>query len=69
MLESPAKFRCPNCETEYQVVRVEAPPTHDNPLLCLSRGGPLRNREGKFALKYFRTDGSKHFNNRKPKLV
>ena len=57
----------PNCEAEYQVVRVEAPPTHDDPLL--SCGGPLRNREGKYALKYFRTDGSKHLNNRKPKLI
>ena len=63
------KFQCPNCEAQYKVVRVEAPPTHDDPLLCLSCGGPLRNREGKYALKYFRTDGSKPFNNRKPKLI
>ena len=52
-------FSCPNCEAKYKVVRVETPPTHDDPpLLCLSCGGPLRNRDGKFALKYFRTDRS-----------
>jgi len=55
--EMAARFQCPNCEAEYRVVRVEAPPTHDQPLLCLSCGGPLHNREGKFALKYFRTNG------------
>ena len=48
------KYQCPKCEAEYKVVRVEAPPTHDNPLLCLSCGGPLQNRDGKFALAYFR---------------
>jgi predicted nucleic acid-binding Zn ribbon protein len=52
-------FRCPNCEAQYKVVRVEAAPTHNNQLTCLSCGGPLNNREGKFALKYFRTrDGA-----------
>ena len=59
MLETAAKFRCPNCEAEYKVVRVESPPSQqDRQLLCLSCGGPLHNRDGKFALKYFRTDGS-----------
>ena len=53
-----AKFQCPNCEADYKVVRVEAPPDHNNPVLCLGCGGPFQNREGKFALKYFRTDGS-----------
>ena len=52
------KFRCPTCDAEYVVVRVEAPATHDNPLLCLGCGGPLQNRDGKFALKYFRKSGS-----------
>jgi predicted RNA-binding Zn-ribbon protein involved in translation (DUF1610 family) len=69
MAETATRFRCPNCEAEYKVVRVEAFPTHDQPLLCLSCGGPLHNREGKFALKYFRTGGSrsKRVNDRKPK--
>src|SRR6516162_2539890 len=64
-----SNFQCPNCHAEYKVVRVEAPPTHDQPLLCLSCGGPLNNREGKFALKYFRVDdgpGHSSRNNRKP---
>ena len=43
------KFRCPNCQAEYKVVRVEVPPTRNEQLLCLSRGAPLHNREGKFA--------------------
>jgi hypothetical protein len=49
-------FKCPNCGVQYKVVRVETPPTHDNALRCLGCGGPLQNREGGFALKYFRTD-------------
>jgi hypothetical protein len=32
-------------------VRVEAAPTHNHQSLCLSCDGPLRNREGKFALR------------------
>jgi len=62
-------FHCPNCGAEYKVVRVEAPPAHDQPLTCLSCGGALHNREGNFALKYFRVDdGPDRFNNRKPKF-
>jgi len=49
------KFRCPTCEAKYKVVRIEAPPTREE-LTCLSCGAWLRNREGRFALKYFRTD-------------
>jgi len=53
------KFQCPFCEAQYDVVRVEAPPMHDKPLLCLSCGAPLHNRDGKFVLKYFRvSDGA-----------
>ena len=64
-----AKFRCPNCDTPYKVVRVEAGPKNDRELVCPSCGGPLRNREGKFALKYFRTDGARNeTRGRKPKL-
>jgi hypothetical protein len=48
-------FNCPACEALYKLVRVEAPAANDKPLACLSCGGPLRNREGTFALKYFRT--------------
>lgn len=58
-ITEPTKFRCSKCETEYKIVRVDAPPTHNDPLLCLSCGTRLQNREGKFALKYFRTAGSR----------
>ncbi|KWV52944.1 hypothetical protein AS156_09960 [Bradyrhizobium macuxiense] len=52
-------FRCPTCNADYRVVRVEAPPLNDRQLTCLNCGGPFRNREGKFALKYFRvSDGA-----------
>jgi predicted RNA-binding Zn-ribbon protein involved in translation (DUF1610 family) len=52
-------FKCPICGAQYRVVPAEAPPTHGHELLCLSCGGPLRNREGGFALKYFRVgDGA-----------
>ena len=69
MSENASKFHCPICNAEYLIVRIEAAATHDDPLLCLGCDGPLQNREGKFALKYFCTSGSKHLNNRKPKLV
>ena len=51
------RFECPTCQTRYKVVRVEAPTTQDRALTCLGCGAPLLNREGKFALEYFRTDG------------
>ena len=57
MVEIAASFQCPDCQAQYKVVRVEASPTHDQPLVCLSCGGPLHNREGKYALKYFRVNG------------
>jgi hypothetical protein len=65
-------FKCPTCEARYKVVCVEAPPSHDrqDQLLCLDCGGPLRDREGKFALKYFHIDGSRRrsVGGRKPNL-
>jgi hypothetical protein len=66
------KFNCPTCETTYKVARTEAPPSfNERQLLGLSCGAPLRNREGKCALKYFRTDGRalEVRNGRKPKLI
>jgi hypothetical protein len=70
-MAEPTKFYCPTCETPYKVVRVAAPATHDKELLCLVCGGPLRSREGKFALKYFKTGGSsaQRWNGRQSKLV
>jgi hypothetical protein len=48
-------FRYPNCDAEYLVERVEAAPTHRQvQVVCVECGGPLRNREGKFALRYRR---------------
>jgi transcription elongation factor Elf1 len=71
-MPEPTKFYCPTCETPYKVVRIEAAPTaNDKQLLCLSCGAPLHNREGKYALKYFKTDGSSaaRLNGRRPKLI
>jgi hypothetical protein len=64
------QFNCPTCEAAYKVVGVEAPPEYDRQLICLSCGAPLRNREGKLALKYFLTDDGREvkWNGRKPKL-
>jgi predicted RNA-binding Zn-ribbon protein involved in translation (DUF1610 family) len=59
-----AKFNCPACQAEYRVVRVEAPRTRDAQLLCLSCGGPLHDREGKFVLKYFRVSGGANLDRR-----
>jgi len=49
------RFDCSNCGAKYELVRVEAPagPTTDREITCISCGGPLRGREGKFLLKYF----------------
>ena len=71
---APHMFHCPTCDAQhlYKVVRVEAPPTDDNPVVCLGCGEPLRNREGRFALKYFRIptrrQAPKHLNNSKLSL-
>jgi hypothetical protein len=40
-------------------VRAEAPRNHDRREQVLCLGAPLRNRLGKFALKYFRLGGSR----------
>ena len=65
-----AESQCPNCGAEYLVWRHEAAPKNDKELLCSSCGGPLRNREGRFALQYFRRDGGRahHRNGRQPKF-
>jgi hypothetical protein len=70
-MPEPVKFYCPCCDTPYKVVRIEAPSANDKQLLCLSCGAPLRGREGKYALKYFKTDRSlpRQRNERQPKLV
>jgi hypothetical protein len=53
------KFECPNCGAKYLVVRVEADdPTHDQEIPCLGCDAPLHGRDGKFVLKYFRTEKS-----------
>ena len=50
----PAQFFCPTCGAKYEIVWVEAPPrSTDREVTCLSCGGPLHGREGKFLLKYF----------------
>jgi hypothetical protein len=54
-------FDCPNCAAKYEVVRVEAPqgPTVDREITCVSCGGPLHGREGRFLLKYFMVERPK----------
>ena len=51
----PVAFRCPNCDAQYKIVEVEAPPgpTTDREMTCLCCGGPLHGRQGLFLLKYF----------------
>jgi uncharacterized Zn-finger protein len=63
-------FNCPMCNALYKLVRAEAPAANDKPLICLGCGGPLRHREGKFALKYFRvSDGVELRRGKTPKLA
>ena len=69
-MAEPTQFNCPTCEAGYKVVRAEGPAECDRQLTCLSCGAPLRNREGKFALKYFRIDDGREIkrNVRRPKI-
>ena len=56
MLDLPStRFHCRVCGAKYEIVRVEAPPgpTTGRELACLSCGGPLHGRDGRFLLKYF----------------
>ena len=49
-----SQFNCPNCSALYQLVCVEADTIAvDRELSCLSCGGPLQGRQGRFVLKYF----------------
>ena len=61
MSPSENKFNCPTCEAKYEVVRVEAPPEPmtDREITCVSCGGPLHGRDGKFILKYFLVERSR----------
>ena len=59
------RFQCPNCEATYNLIRVEAPPKYDRQLACLSCGAPLRNRDHKFALKYFQVEGGREIRRNK----
>ena len=53
-------FNCPNCGARYEVVRIEEPPRPTaREVTCLSCGGPLHGREGRFLLKYFLTNRPK----------
>ena len=58
-LQEETKFQCPTCDAKYKIVRVEAAPTHDCQIICVSCGGPLLGRQGKFVIKYFRTEGGR----------
>jgi hypothetical protein len=58
-LQEVTKFQCPTCDAKYKVVRIEAAPTPDGQIICISCGGPLLSRQGKFVLKYFRIEGGR----------
>jgi DNA-directed RNA polymerase subunit RPC12/RpoP len=50
-------FKCPNCNSQYKLVRVEADPAATyGQIECPHCGGPLNGREGRFILKYFLID-------------
>jgi hypothetical protein len=54
-----ASFQCPQCDSVYQVVRVEAESACDRAINCPVCHAPLRSRDGGFILKYFLTGPSK----------
>jgi hypothetical protein len=50
----PRKFVCPNCNSLYELVKVEAgPETVHREVACRSCEAPLPGIEGNFVLKYF----------------
>ena len=50
-------FKCPNCSSQYKLVRVEAEPDPSQGRIeCHYCGAPLNGREGRFILKYFLID-------------
>jgi hypothetical protein len=50
----PRKFVCPNCNSLYELVKVEAgPETVHREVACRSCEEPLPGIEGNFVLKYF----------------
>ena len=52
-----SRFKCPNCEANYKLVRAEAgPQSLDRQVTCRSCGAPFPGREGGFVLKYFLVD-------------
>jgi predicted RNA-binding Zn-ribbon protein involved in translation (DUF1610 family) len=65
-LPSSPPMHCPNCGAEYKIIRIEAPPSGERPLECLSCGGPLPAREGAFILKYFLVGKLGHRQKRSP---
>ena len=53
----PILRRCPNCDAQYKVVRLEVNQSDNfREITCVSCGGPLQGRDGKSALKYFLVD-------------
>jgi len=52
---SSPRFNCPNCDALYTVVQAEPDATSDNhDVACAVCGAPMRARDGRFVLKYFR---------------
>jgi hypothetical protein len=51
---SKTTFACPNCDTIYQLIKVEAGPgtVIRQQITCRQCGAPFNGREGKFVLKY-----------------
>jgi hypothetical protein len=66
---SPPAFKCPNCEALYQVVPIEAGLANDREITCRTCRGPLRGRDGQFALKYFLLRRSGAFERREYSVV
>lgn len=53
--EGRAVWPCPHCGEQYKIVETEAgPETVNREITCLTCGGPLQGRRGKYIRKYFR---------------
>jgi hypothetical protein len=57
-MQKPRDFKCPHCETAYQVVEVQTDTYTDAEVDCLTCGQPLPTSDGESFFKYFLVDPS-----------
>jgi len=52
-MQKPRDFKCPHCETAYQVVQIQTDTYTEAEVDCLTWGQPLPTSDGDSFFKYF----------------